>query len=305
VSRTAPDTPGTVATPPTLEAELQTTRAERLSSTRYAHGEGARWDARRGELLWVDIGAGRVLRASLDEVDAPAVHQAGTTVGAVTPREDGGWLLAAGRGLLALDEDGTQRPVAELEPEGVRMNDASCDPQGRFWAGSMAFDQTPGAASLHRLDADGSVHPVLRGLTISNGLGWSPDATVMYLNDSGPSTTWAFDVEPETGTLSGQRALVEHTDGACDGMAVDDEGCLWIPLWGGSAVDRFDPAGRRIGRVSVDASQPSDCCLVDGRLIITTATNGLWEPGPADGLLHVAEVGVGGPPVTPYSGRLA
>jgi sugar lactone lactonase YvrE len=185
------------------------------------------------------------------------------------------------------------------------MNDASCDPQGRFWAGSMAFDQTPGAASLHRLDADGTVHAVLRGLTISNGLGWSPQGDVMYLNDSGPSVTWAFDVDPTTGSLSRQRALVEHTDGACDGMAVDDEGCLWIPLWGGGAVDRFDPVGRRIARISLEARQPSDCCLVDGQLVITTATDGLWEPGPADGLLHIADVGVSGPPVTPYSGRLA
>jgi sugar lactone lactonase YvrE len=112
-----------------------------------------------------------VLRAALDDVDAPLVHTAGTTVGAATPCEAGGWLLAAGRGLVAVAEDGAQRVVVELEPAGIRMNDASCDPQGRFWAGSMAFDQTPGAASLHRLDADGSVQAVLRGLTISNGLG--------------------------------------------------------------------------------------------------------------------------------------
>lgn len=282
---------------------LQTWRASPLSPTRYSHGEGARWDARREELLWVDIGAGRFLRAPLDDLEHPTVHQARVPVGAVTPYDEGGWLLAAGRGLLALDEQGREHEMAVLEPEDVRMNDATCDPQGRFWAGSMAYDQTPGAATLHRVDLDGSVQPVLRGLTVSNGLGWSRDSRVLYLNDSGPSVTWAFDVDPRTGELSAQRPLVEHSDGACDGMAVDVEGCLWVPIWGGSAVDRFDPTGRRIGRVTLDARQPSDCCLVDGRLVITTATEGLDDPGPADGLLHVVDVGVAGPPVTPYRGR--
>jgi sugar lactone lactonase YvrE len=281
---------------------LQTWRAVPLSSARYPHGEGVRWDARRQELLWVDIGAGRFLRAGLDGLEQPAEHVAEVPVGAVTPYTDGGWLLAAGQGLLAVDMDGRQHEIAVLEASSLRMNDASCDPQGRFLAGSMAYDQTSGAASLHRLDVDGSIHAVLRGLTISNGLGWSPDTSVLYLNDSGPSVTWAFDVEDGSGALHRKRPLVEHRDGACDGMAVDDEGCLWVPLWGGSAVDRYDPHGRRIGRVELEARQPSDCCLVEGRLVITTATEGLEEPGPADGLLHVADVGIDGPPVTPYAG---
>jgi sugar lactone lactonase YvrE len=281
---------------------VRTWRAEPLSRTRYAHGEGARWDDRRGELLWVDIGAGRLLRAPLEDVDAPRVHEVGTTLGAVTPYVAGGWLLAAGQGLVALDEQGRQHDVAELEPPGIRMNDATCDPQGRFFAGSMALDQAPGAASLHRLDRDGSVVAELRGLTISNGLGWSPDGTTAYLNDSGPSVTWAFDVDPETGALCRQRAFVRHECGYCDGMAVDDEGCLWVPLWDGAAVDRFAPDGRHIGQVRLDARQPSDCCLVDGQLVVTTATEGMHAPGPSDGLLHVVDVGVGGPPVTPYAG---
>ncbi|MCW2679611.1 MAG: Gluconolactonase [Frankiales bacterium] len=279
-----------------------TLRAEPLSRRHYAHGEGIRWDARRQELLWVDIEAGHVLRAQLDDVDAPQVHDAGRTVGAVTPYLDSGWLLAAGRGLLAVDEAGAQHELADLEPEGVRMNDAACDPHGRFWAGGMALDRTPGAASLHRLDVDGTATAVLHGLTISNGLAWSPDGRTAYLNDSGPSVTWAFDWDEESGSLSRQRPLVQHEHGYCDGLAIDDEGCLWVPLWDAGAVDRIDPQGRRIARVELDARQPSDCCLVDGLLVITTATDGMHAPGPSDGLLHVVEVGVGGPPVVPYAG---
>jgi sugar lactone lactonase YvrE len=276
-------------------------RAEPLSAARYDHGEGVRWDAERGELLWVDITAGRFLRAPLDAVDDPTVVQVDRPVGAVTPVASGGWLLAAGRGLLHVDGDDV-REVAELEPASVRMNDASCDPTGRFWAGSMAYDAAEGAASLHRLDLDGSVRTVLRDLTISNGLGWSPDGSVLYLNDSGPSVTYAFDLVD--GELGERRVLVHHEDGLGDGMAVDDEGFLWIPLWGGGFVDRYDPAGRRVLRIDVPARQPSDCCLVDGRLVITTARRDLAEPGPDDGRLLVADVGVSGPPVTPFRGVL-
>ena len=275
-------------------------RAEPLSAATYDHGEGVRWDADRGELLWVDITAGRFLRAPLDRVDDPVVVQVDRPVGAVTPVASGGWLLAAGRGLLHVADE--VREVAELEPADVRMNDATCDPSGRFWAGSMAYDATEGAASLHRLDLDGTVRTVLRDLTISNGLGWSPDGSVLYLNDSGPSVTYAFDLVD--GELGERRVLVHHEDGLGDGMAVDDEGCLWIPLWGGGCVDRYDPQGRRVQRIDVPARQPSDCCLVDGRLVITTARRDVHEPGPHDGRLLVADVGVSGPPVTPFLGVL-
>jgi sugar lactone lactonase YvrE len=216
----------------------------------------------------------------------------------------GGLLLAAGRGLAAVDEHGGQREVAVLEPPDVRMNDAACDPAGRFWAGSMAYDARAGAGSLHRLDLDGRVATVLTDLTISNGLGWSPDGRAMYLNDSGPSVTWAFDYDPATGELSRQRALAHHDTGVCDGLAVDDDGCLWVALWGGSAVDRIAPDGRRLARLELPAVQPSDCCLVGTDLVITTAWHDLDRPSSYDGRLYVADVGVGGPPMTPYAGVL-
>lgn len=276
--------------------------ARPLSQLRYVHGEGVRWDAATERLMWVDIGAGRVMTASLDAVDTPAVHDAGMPVGAVTTSADG-WLLAAGQGLEQVTAAG-QRTVARLEPAEVRMNDAACDPTGRFWAGSMAYDERPGAGSLHRLDVDGTITTVLTGLTISNGLAWSPDQSTMYLNDSGPSVTYAFDYDPASGDIDNRRVLAHHRRGACDGLAIDDDGCLWVALWGAAAVERIAPDGRQLDRIEVPAQQPSDCCFVGDELVITTASHKLDSPGEADGRLYVAAVGISGPPMKSFAGTL-
>jgi sugar lactone lactonase YvrE len=184
------------------------------------------------------------------------------------------------------------------------MNDAACDPVGRFWAGSMAYDSREGAGSLHRVDLDGTITTVLTELTISNGLGWSPDGRTMYLNDSGPTVTWAFDYDVDTGVPSNRRVLAHHDHGVCDGLTVDDDGCLWVALWGGSAVDRIAPDGRRLRRIDVAARQPSDCCLVGTHLIITTARHEPTAPTDDDGRLYIADVGISGPPMRPFAGRL-
>ena len=162
--------------------------------------EGARWDAGRGELLRVDIIAGRVYR---DRVAADGAlipvrsYQVPTTVGAITPvAGDDGWLLAAGRGFVHLDPDGSLYTIAEVAPAGARMNDGACDPQGRFWAGSMADDHRAGGGALYRLDRHGRIEQMLSGLTIPNGLGWSPDCSTMYLIDSGPRVVHAYRVRP-------------------------------------------------------------------------------------------------------------
>ena len=125
------------------------------------------------------------------------------TVGAVAPVEgDDGWVLAAGQGFVYLSLDGRLRPIVEVAPAGTRMNDGACDPQGRFWAGTLADDARPGGGALYRLDPDGHVEVMLDDLTISNGLGWSPDGDTMYLADSGPRLVYAFKFDQLTGSLS-------------------------------------------------------------------------------------------------------
>ena len=204
--------------------------AEACTTEQTSLGEGIRWDDRREELLRVDVLEGRVSRDRVDE--GGALHSIRTyrvpgTVGAIAPvAGDEGWLLAAGRGFGYLTPDGSHRVLAEVAPSRTRMNDAACDPQGRFWAGTLADDHHSGGGALYRLDVTGETELMLSELTISNGLGWSPDVRTMYLVDSGPRVIYSFAFEPDRGTISGQRALVilREEVGSPDGMTTATEG---------------------------------------------------------------------------------
>ena len=128
-------------------------------------GEGIRWDDRRRELLAVDILAGRVARGRVRDdhsIERIGVYQLPTTVGMIAPiHGDDGWVLGSGRSFVHLALDGIQRTIAEVAPAGTRMNDGACDPQGRFWGGTLADDHHPGGGALYRLDPTGRTKVVL------------------------------------------------------------------------------------------------------------------------------------------------
>lgn len=173
-------------------------------------------------------------------------------------------------------------PILDVETEKPknRFNDGKCDPQGRFWFGSISAE--PGEASLYRYDPDGSLRVMETGLTISNGLGWSPDHTTFYLIDSGPKCIYAYDFEPMSGTIANRRTFIDFSPEPFtpDGLALDQEGYLWVALWDGWSVMRFTPAGEAVLRVPVPAQRPTCCTFggVDRRtLYITTASVGLSE----------------------------
>jgi sugar lactone lactonase YvrE len=287
------------------------------------HAEGPTWDADREELLWVDITAGVVHRAALGpagDLTAGATMRAGNSVGAVVPAAAGGWLAAADGGFTVLAPDGAPRVLLELAGEGgseesggTRMNDAACDRAGRFLAGTMAIDQRPGAGALYRLDLDGTVSTVLDGLSISNGLGWSPDDRTVYLADSGLGLVWAFDYDLGSGAFSRQRVLLDLSgqQGVADGLTVDDEGCLWTALWGGSAVHRWSPDGELLAVVPLPVPQVSSCAFAGpdrDLLVISTSAEGLDAHAraaqPDAGRLFTARPGVTGPAAFPYRGPL-
>lgn len=289
------------------------------------HAEGPTWDAGHGLLMWVDIPHGLVRRAAvapdgtLRETAAPA--KGGATVGFVVPAAAGGWLLGADGGFTHLTEGGEARVLIDLAAEGgteesggTRMNDGGCDRAGRFFAGTMAFDKRPGAGALYRLDLDGTVTTVRDGLTISNGMGWSPDDRTVYLADSGPGVVYAFDYDLGSGAFSNERVLLDFSDqdGVADGLTVDDDGCIWTALWGGGQVRRWSPEGELLAIVELPVPQVSSCAFAGPAgdlLVISTSAEGLADEAraaqPDAGKLFTARPGVTGPAAFPYRGPLS
>jgi len=276
-------------------------------------GEGVRWDARRDELLRVDILAGRVYRDQVRDDGALVsvrVYELPWTIGMVAPIEgDGGWLLGAGRGFAYLAPDGTYRTIAEISPAGTRMNEGACDPQGRFWVGTLANDHHRGGGALYRLDRTGQIELMLDGMTISNGLGWSPDGRTMYVVDSGPRVIHAFAFDPDRGTISDGRILVTVAEdvGAPDGLTVDTAGDLWVAIYGGGQVHRYSPGGVLHQVLTIPALE-STCCAFGGRglnrLYVTTATEN-WSDAqrraePAAGLVYWCATDATGLPAAPF-----
>ncbi len=246
------------------------------------HGEGPTWDAAAGRLIWVDLLRGIVHRLDPATGDDEPV-QVGQPVGAAVPRAGGGLALAVRDGFALLDP-GSERPrmVAEVEADtpSNRMNDGKCDSAGRFWAGTMALDSRPGAGALYRLDPDMTVTTTLSGVSISNGLGWSPDDRTMYYVDSGEQAIDAFDFDVKQGRVTNRRRLaaIEVEAGTPDGIAVDVAGCLWVALWGGGAVRRYSPAGDLLATVRLPATQLTSCTFGGPELrdiYVTSASSGL------------------------------
>ncbi len=276
-------------------------------------GEGVRWDDRRGELLRVDIVAGRVYRDRVMDDGALVsirVYELPWTVGMIAPvHGDEGWLLGAGRGFVYLAPDGTHRTIAEVSPSGTRMNDGACDPQGRFWAGTLADDHHTGGGAFYRLDRSGRTEQMLDGMTIPNGVGWSPDGRTMYLVDSGPRIVRAFTFDSERGTISAGRVLVTVPEdvGSPDGMTVDAAGDLWVAIYGGGQVRRYSPDGLLLEVLTLPAKQ-STCCAFAGpslhRLYVTTATENWTDEqrraDPAAGLVYRIDTNATGRPAAPF-----
>jgi sugar lactone lactonase YvrE len=185
----------------------------------------------------------------------------------------------------------------------VRMNEGGCDPQGRLYAGSMAYDQNPGAGTLYRIAADGAVTTVLDGVTISNGIDFSPDGTLAYYNDSRAGGTHVFDVVD--GDLAHRRRFHAVDDGVPDGLTVDQAGNVWVALNGAGRVRCLSPDAQVLAEVELPAQGVTACTLggEDGQdLFVTTSQEGLDEPEPGAGAVFRVRVEVPGRPVLPYAG---
>jgi sugar lactone lactonase YvrE len=271
------------------------------------HGEGPVWLAERRELRWVDMLAGDVLivgrngaveRQSFDTPVAAALR----------PRAEGGCIMAIEHGFAFqrdLDSVALDRLPTLIDDPAIRFNEGGCDPDGRFYCGSMAYEHRTGAGSLYRLGLDHTVETVLTGVTISNGLEWTPDGAHAYYVDTPTQRIDVFDYDRERG-LTGRRPFVaiDPDVGSPDGLTVDGEGHVWVALWNGSAVHRYRPDGTLDDVVEVDARNVTACTFGGenaDELFITTSREHHPDDRLAGALFHLP-VGVKGQPVRPFRG---
>ncbi|MBX2897691.1 MAG: SMP-30/gluconolactonase/LRE family protein [Cyclobacteriaceae bacterium] len=241
-------------------------------------GEGAIWHPTENRLYWVDI-EDKQLHVYDPVTKQNTSYPIGARIGTVVPIETGGVLVALQNGIHKMDlKTGALKFVTNPLPDSaMRFNDGKCDPSGRFWVGSLAMDSRKKSSSLYRMGADGVVHTMLSDVTISNGIVWTADRKTMYYNDTPTLTVQAFDFDNATGKISNRRMVITIPPGmgAPDGMTIDAEDKLWIALWGGYAVARFDPlSGELMQKINVPAPHVTSCAFGGKNLetlYITTA----------------------------------
>ena len=274
-------------------------------------GEGPVWDAASRRLLWVDITRGLVHRFD-PATSSDERFDVGRPVGAAAPTASGSFALAIEDGFALLDPTtGRVETVASVAAPHTMMNDGKCDPRGRFWAGTKDAESDRPIGSLYRMGPDRAVVEILTGIAISNGLAWSPDERTMYYIDSPTYGIDAFDFDPATGDVAKRRRLVDLPRGwgLPDGMTIDEEGCLWVAFWSGSAIRRLDPGGGVRTLVRLPVSQVTSCTFGGedlGDLYVTSARIGLapdqLATEPQAGGLFRLRPGVRGLAAAPFRG---
>ncbi len=258
---------------------------ELVLDTQSALGEGAIWNYKTGELIWVNI-TDKVLNFYNPFLDYNKELLTGQMIGTVVPAESGKLIVALENGFYQLDpETGSKLFIANPEENksGNRFNDGKCDPSGRFWAGTMNKEGKQDSGALYRLDPDTAVHTMIDKVSISNGIVWSFDHQKMYYIDTPTQKVSSWDYNNETGEISNPKTAIEVPEemGYPDGMTIDAEGNVWIALWNGSAIGCWNPeTGELIRTIDVPAKNVTSCAFGDkdlGTLYITTARQGTSE----------------------------
>ncbi|MBM4427634.1 MAG: SMP-30/gluconolactonase/LRE family protein [Chloroflexi bacterium] len=281
-------------------------KAELLLDAKARLGEGPAWDAKNQTLYWIDIlekriYAGTQLLAQLDDL-----------IGCLAPRKNGNLILGKRASFVGLEVDTLRETVlaALAESPSNRVNDGKCDPAGRFIAGTMDMNEKDPTGTVYSFDGKNN-RPLFGGVTISNGLAWSPDHKTFYYIDTPTHEVRAYDYDMNTGAVANPREVVRVPDamGWPDGMTSDMEGNLWIALWGGAAVTRWNPnTGQLLEQVSVPALQPSSCVFggkAMNELFVTSARKDMSESDltkyPLSGGLFKVKTKVEGMPTFEFS----
>lgn len=245
-------------------------------------GECPVWDAQQQRLFWVDVYNHRLHQFD-PATGSDRYFDLGEVVSAIALTDTNQLLLALRDRLILFNlQTETVTPLCQItfSQPTTRLNDGKCDPQGRFWIGTVCTIK--GEANLYRYNPDGSLQVMETELTISNGLGWSPDGVTFYLTDSALHHIYAYDFEGRTGTISNRRLLIDLSQEGVepDGLTIDTEGNIWSALWNGWCVACFSPAGQELFRVPLPVQRPTSVTFAGPDLTdlyITSASVGLSQ----------------------------
>ena len=269
-------------------------------------GEGPIWSPESNSVTWTDITQNRFHTADLDTGTTQS-FSAPSMVGAIAHTRNGDFIAATQEGFAHVSIEGKFSALHTFLASDMRMNDGKVDPVGRFWAGSLALSFEKNRGSLYVLDKDGSYSPVLNDVTLSNGMGWSPDAKYFYYIDSIPGTLKRFDYDSIHGRISNQVDLITFDTalGIPDGMSITSDGKIVIALWDGGRVEIYEPSGKKISEIKLGVSRPTSCTFAgaDGDvLIVTTASQGidLTKEPLAGKILAITGTGLSGLPPHRY-----
>ena len=269
-------------------------------------GEGPIWSPQTNCVTWTDITQSVFHTADID-TGATQSFSAPSMVGAIAHTRGGDYVAAHQKGFAFVGIDGKFSQLHSFLADDMRMNDGKVDPVGRFWAGSLALSFEAERGSLYVLEKDGSYRSVLDKCTLSNGMGWSPDAHYFYYIDSIPGVLKRFDFDSVQGLISNPIDLItfDTSKGIPDGMSVSSDGKIVIALWDGGRVEIYEPDGTKAAEIELGVSRPTSCTFggTDGNvLIVTSASQGIdrSKEALAGKILAVTGTGLSGLPAHRY-----
>ncbi|HMS00310.1 MAG TPA: SMP-30/gluconolactonase/LRE family protein [Anaerolineales bacterium] len=284
------------------------TKVEILYDTNAKLGEGPVWDSRTQTLYWVDILNKRIY------ANADVIAELDDFIGCLATRQRGGLVLTKRLSFWTFDlltASSTFLAAPADEPVTNRFNDGKCDSRGRFLAGTMDLNETDPTGSLYSFDGK-SITKLLSDVTISNGLTWSADGKTFYYIDTPTREVKAYDYDLESGAIANPRvaATIPASLGWPDGMTSDSQGNLWIAMWGGAQITKWNPhTGQLLEQIPVPALQPSSCAFGGknmNELFITSARKGLDDAAltkyPLSGGVFRVETNVEGLPMFEFTG---
>ncbi|AHW63536.1 SMP-30/gluconolactonase/LRE family protein [Corynebacterium glyciniphilum] len=291
-------------------------KAEQFTDPVAYHAEGPVWWPQDGSpvagtLRYVDMTAGRVLTAA-DDGAVTSVNVGSPVAAFLRPRAEGGAVLATEHRICRADDPGLsdlRALVTVVDSPDVRFNDGGCAPDGSLYAGTMRYDQAAGGGVLVSVSSDSSVTTVRDGVTVSNGIDWSPDGSLAYYNDTPTRSTMVYAWNADLGLHEGRTLFTLDVDdpaGGPDGLCVDAEGNIWTAIYGGSRVECRDPSGILIDTVQLPVTNVTACTFggqdLDRLFITTTRENVAEGTQPTAGAVFTAIPGVHGQPVRPFAG---